>query len=71
MLSTGFLIMQLSRIRGMMTFVAASSSGAAVYGLLGGSSWAIYLAVAAGYTTGVCCMGWQTGVVGRCLSSGI
>ena len=55
----------------MMTFVAASSSGAAVYGLLGGSSWAIYLAVAAGYTTGVCCMGWQTGVVGRCLSSGI
>jgi hypothetical protein len=35
MLSTGYLIMQLSRIRGTLPFFAASNSGAAVYGLLG------------------------------------
>lgn len=69
--STRYLIMQISRIRGTLSLVAAFGSGAAVYGLLGGYSWAIYLAVAVGYTTGVCCMGWQAGLVGRCLRPGI
>ena len=62
--------MELSKIRALVSLIAAFGAGAAAFGLFRSFSWGIYVAVAVGYSTGVCCMGCHPGFVSRCFQTG-